>query len=645
VADDSALLGRLSLEDKVSLLSGKDAWSMPALPSIGLDALVMSDGPVGVKGSSDRPVRSPTVPCGTGLAATWNTEFVEEVGALLGETARVHCVHVLLAPATNMLRSPLGGRNFEYYSEDPFLAGAMTCAYIRGVQSEGVAATVKHFVCNDAETDRKTGSVEIDEQALREIYLPPFELAVRDATVWVVMCAYNRLRGTYMSAHPMLDDVLRDEWCFDGVVVSDWGAVHDTVTSARSGLDVEMPGPPAFRGERLVAAVRAGEVTEDVIDEKVLRVLSLARRTGALSDSRHDRRQRRSPSEAATTLRRAAAESFVLLKNEGELLPLSSDARIAVLGPVAKLAPLQGGGSANVGPLAAPSPLDGLRVLAGAGADIRFEDTVESARAADVAVVFAGLGEEHESEGHDRGSLALPREQSDLIAAVAESNPRTIAVLSVGAPVLLDWAEHVAAILLVWYAGQELGTALAEVLFGRTEPGGRLPVTWPASADDVPVLDPAPVDDVWHYREGIFVGYRHFDRNGLEPAYCFGHGLGYTRFSYEDLQVEPDGSGFQVFVRIRNAGARGGKEVVQVYIGSEDPSRPPLELKAFDCIELDAGAEGELTFTLGERAFSGWDTEAGRFAPIPGRHEIAVGSSSRVLRLRTSVTLAQPVGL
>jgi beta-glucosidase len=406
VVDDRALVERMSLEEKVSLLSGKDQWSLPALPRIGLGALVMSDGPVGVKGSSDRPVRSPTVPCGTGLAATWNADLVEEVGALLGETARVHGIHVLLAPATNMLRSPLGGRNFEYYSEDPFLAGAMTCACVRGVQGEGVAATVKHFVCNDAETGRKTGSVEIDERALREIYLLPFELAVRDEAVWVVMCAYNKLRGTYMAAHPLLDDVLRNEWGFTGVVVSDWGAVHDTVLSAAGGLDVEMPGPSAFRGEKLIAAVRAGEVVERVIDEKVLRVLCLARRTDALGSSRPDRRPKRSPSEAAALLRRAAAESFVLLRNEGELLPMNAGSSIAVLGRVAALPPLQGGG-----------------------------------------------------------------------------------------------------------------------------------------------------------------------------------------------------------------------------------------------IELDAGAESELTFTLGERAFSGWDTEAGGFAPIPGRHEIAVGSSSRVLPLKTSVTLAQPVGL
>jgi beta-glucosidase len=629
----------------VSLLSGQDAWSLPALPSIGLDSLVMSDGPTGVKWKGDGSVRSPTAPCGTALAATWNPELVEEVAALLGETARVNGVHVLLAPATNMLRSPLGGRSFEYFSEDPFLAGTMTCAYVRGVQSEGVAATVKHFVCNDAETSRKTGSVEVDERALREIYLLPFEMAVRDEDVWVVMCAYNRLRGTYMSAQPLLDDVLREEWGFTGVVVSDWGAVNDTVPSALSGLDIEMPGPPAFRGEKLLAATRAGEVPEQVIDEKVLRVLALARRTGALGPPAPDRGVRRSPSETAATLRRAAAESFVLLKNEDELLPVSAGSKIAVLGRLAVSPPLQGGGSSNVGPLAAPSALDAIRVLGGPSVDVRYEESAGRAAEADVAIVFAGLGEDHESEGFDRSSLELPSEQRDLIAAVAEVNPRTIVVLSVGAPVTLDWAERVPAILLVWYAGQELGTALCDVLFGRTEPGGRLPMTWPAGPHDLPVLHPGPDDstaEIWNYSEGLFIGYRHFDRHELEPAFCFGHGLGYTRFTYEELRVE----GNQVSVRIRNQGTRRGKEVVQLYVGSEDPTRPPLELKAFGCCELEPGAEGEVTFTLGERAFSGWDPETGCFAPIPGPHRIAVGSSSRVLPLTARVTRpAEPVAL
>jgi beta-glucosidase len=765
----------------------------------------MSDGPTGVKCAGDTPVRSPVAPCGTALAATWNPDLVRDVGSLLGEAARADGVHVLLAPATNMLRSPLGGRNFEYYSEDPFLAGAITCAYVRGVQSEGVAATVKHFVCNDAESGRMEASVELDERALREIYLLPFELAVRDAGAWAVMCSYNKLRGTYMSAHPLLDDVLRDEWGFTGVVVSDWGAVHDTVASASVGLDVEMPGPPVFRGDKLVAAVRAGRLPERAIDEKAARVLRLARRTGALGGA-PDRHARRSPFEASTILRRAAAESFVLLKNEGGLLPLASGSRLAVLGRVAALPPLQGGGSANVGPIPTPSPLESLRVLASSATEIQYEPgyaasaiprldldwveapgftveirdanrpsdppievqtqrtdrfifreviaghhltdvvvqiratltapvdgeylfganaagacslriadhqvlelagehtldwsylfrpecrgvarvelergkpvafeleyrmtpgprgdvglvtlraqppepsdllrrAVDASRAADVAVVFVGLGEEYESEGYDRASFDLPKAQTDLVAAVAEANPNTVVVLSAGTPVALEWARNVPALLVVWYAGQELGPAFANVLMGRTEPGGRLPMTFPLRLEDAAVPDPAPDDaeqEIWHYREGLFVGHRHFDRHDIEPAYCFGHGLGYTEFSYEDLRVEPDGHGdVDVVVRVVNRGARRGTEVVQVYVGSEDASRPVRELKAFGRIELDPGADGELSFTLDERAFSQWESGLGRFDRIPGRHEIAVGRSSRDLRLTESVTFAR----
>jgi beta-glucosidase len=804
-AVDRELLARLTIDEKVSLLSGKDHWSLPALPTVGLESIVMSDGPTGVKGGEEL-ARCATVPCGTALAATWTPELVEEVGSLLGETARVRGVHVLLAPATNMLRSPLGGRSFEYYSEDPFLAGTMTCAYVRGVQGEGVAATVKHFVCNDAESARMHGSVEIDEQTLREIYLVPFEMAVRGEGIWALMCSYNQLRGTYMSEHPLLDDLLRDEWGFTGIVVSDWGAVHDTLASARSGVDIEMPGPPAFRGDKLVLAVCSGEVPMETIDDKVLRILRLARRTGALGGTPPNRRPRRTASETAELLRGTAAESFVLLKNEHALLPLPRDAKIAVLGRVAALPPLQGGGSANVGPLAAPSPLDGIRALADASSEVRYEPghgsstiprldlawveamdgtpgftvevreaidptgppidvqtqrtdrfvfrgivagrrladvvvrlratltppldgeyvfavncsgtgtlriggeqvlelgaehgldwsylfrpesrglttvaleagrpvafeldyrmtpgpagpiglitvrarppepedalerAVEAASSADVAVVVLGLGEEHECEGYDRASLELPQDQQELITEVASANPRTVVVLSVGAPVLLDWAERVPTVLLVWYGGQELGSALGGVLFGRAEPGGRLPMTFPARAEDVPVLDPAPDDPEsasWHYREGLFVGYRHFDRYELEPAFCFGHGLGYTRFSYEEMHVEPNGRGeLEVAVRIQNRGERRGKEVVQLYVASEGPSRPRRELRAFGRIDLDAGAEGELRFTLGERAFSQWDGEAGHFAQIPGRHEIAVGSSSRDLRLKEIV--------
>jgi beta-glucosidase len=810
VTASTSALERLSLEEKVSLLSGQDKWSLPALPAIGLDSIVMSDGPTGVKGDGSLPIRGAMVPCGTALAASWNTDLVEAIGALLGEAARANGVHVLLAPATNMLRSPLGGRNFEYYSEDPLLAGKITCAYVRGVQSTGVAATVKHFVCNDTETHRFDGNISVDEQTLREIYLLPFELAVREANAWAIMCSYNKLRGIHMSAHPLLDDMLRLEWGFDGVVVSDWGAVHETVGPGVNGLDVEMPGPPEFWGARLADAVRSGEVPEARIDEKVMRILRLGRRTGALGRSAQEPTATPDGPEVSSLVRRAAIESFVLLKNEHELLPLDSPLRIAVLGAHAAQPALQGGGSANVGPSFGVSPLEGIRRLAGetaevvhepgyvpesmprldlswvtaldgaegftvevfdthdpssgpirsvtqrtnffildntvvgrplrqllvrlsatltppvdgeyvfgidcsgaatvridgeellvlapehdrdwsalfrvnprgvarvtleGGRPVRFEldfrthpgpvgeiglitlrafppgpddllqRAAQAASDADVAVVIAGLGEELESEGFDRSSLELPAEQLELIAAVAAANPATVVVVSAGAQVSMDWAERVPAVLLAWYPGQEFGDALAQVLLGRAEPGGRLPMTFPARPEDAPVLEPGPDDPVgneWHYREGLFVGYRHYDRHQLTPAYCFGHGLGYTTFDYEDLRVERKsrtdrGREVQAAVRVRNSGSRRGKAVVQLYVGAERADRPPWELKDFRSIVLDPGATEEVRFTLRERAFSQWDSALGGWAILSGAHKVAVGSSSRDLRLTATL--------
>jgi beta-glucosidase len=788
---------RLTLEEKVALLSGQDKWTLPAVSAIGLESIVMSDGPMGVKRDGSLPLRSPLTPCGTALAATWNTDLVEALGSLLGEAARANGVHVLLAPATNMIRSPLGGRNFEYCSEDPLLAGKIACAYVRGVQSTGVAATVKHFVCNDAETDRFDGNVVVDEQSLREIYLLPFELAVREANAWAVMCSYNKLRGTHLSAHPILDDLLRSEWGFDGVVISDWGAVHDTVGPGLSGLDIEMPGPPEFWGAKLVEAVRSGAVPEARIDEKVRRILRLARRTGALGSESTEPNSTRARSDTSSFLRRAAVESFVLLKNENDVLPLAPPARIAVLGPLAAQPALQGGGSANVGPSFGSTPLEGIRRLAGEAVEVVHEpgytealmprldlswvgegftvelfdardpsrgpirtDTqrtnlfiwdktvgerplreligrlsatlippvdgqyvfgvdcsgagtlridgrevlalgpehdldwsamfrvnprgvgrvtleggrpvdfelefaprpdsqgkqiglvtlrafppapgdlleraVRTAAGADVAVVIAGLGEEFESEGFDRSSLELPAEQLELISAVAAANPATVVVLSAGAQVLLDWAERVPAVLLAWYPGQEFGDALAEVLLGRAEPGGRLPMTFPAWPEDAPMLEPGPDDPAaneWHYREGLFVGYRHYDRHQLTPAFCFGYGLGYTTFDYEDLRLERNGVTAEVAVRVRNTGSRRGKTVVQLYVGSEHAERPAWELKDFRSVVLDAGAEEDVRFMLSERAFSEWSAELGDWAIIPGAHTVAVGTSSRDLRL------------
>jgi beta-glucosidase len=799
---DAERIASLPLRRKVELLSGRDNWSLHPAPELGLDAIFMADGPNGVRFGSpfDERHPAPVIPNASALAATWNPELVERVGSLLGESARGFGVHVLLAPTVNMHRTPLAGRNFECYSEDPLLAGTLAAAFVRGVQSTGVAATVKHVVCNDAETNRDTGSSELAERTLREIYLRPFELAIEGGKPWAVMSGYNRLRGIYMAEHPLLDDVLRTELGFDGLVVSDWSGVKSTVPTAHAGLDVEMPGPPKYWGEALVAAVEAGEVAEEELDAKLLRLLQLAERTGARAGRAATGHQ---PAHAAAVAREAAVQSFVLLRNEGDLLPLAGVRRVALLGPFAVRPEIQAGGAANVFPEQVVSPLEGLRRAFGDGVELVHEDgyapailprldidwissegqrgftvdyldrargdvlgtdqrasdrflmnqtpagpaaavdirlrgaltppldgtyrfgvnatgatsfrvggeelialpaehetdhfgifagavrgeasvelrageavpleltlrghtggprnqsgafaircappapddqlerAVAAARAADVAIVVVGLGETIECEGFDRDSLDLPAEQRALVEAVAAAQPRTVAVVNAGAPILLDWAARVPALLWAWYPGESYGDALADVLLGHAEPGGRLPTTLARGADDYPVLDPRPdpATDEWHYDEGLLIGYRGFDRRGVAPAYPFGFGLGYTRFELADLDVSETDDGARVRVTLRNSGARRGKEVVQVYVApaDRDATRPLRELRAFAPVELDPGEEREVELALDWRAFSGWDEAAGGWARLPGPFEIAVGRSSRDLPLAATL--------
>jgi beta-glucosidase len=793
----------LTLEQKVSLLSGQDTWTLPALPRIGLASMRMADGPMGVRLGHmfEERTASMLAPCGAALAATWDPELVESLAALIGAVARSLDVHVLLAPTVNLHRSPLAGRNFECYSEDPLLAGKIAAAYVRGVQSQGVAATIKHFVCNDAETERRNGSVVVDERTLREIYLAAFEIGVREGRPWALMSAYNRVNGTPMAEHPLLGRVLREEWGFDGVVVSDWAALLETVAPARAGLDVEMPGPARWWGEQLVETVRDGRVPEEEIDRKLERLLKLAGRVGLVASMPSPEPVPVDLGSAASVLRAAAADSFVLLRNDDGVLPLSAPGRIALLGPLATQPAVQGGGAAHLEPERVVTPLEGLRaalpgdveivcepgyeskivprpqagwlraldggpgftveyldaggavrateqrrndrfvwvetpdggeiletpvrlratltlpadgsyelglsctgaarlrvggrqllevphnpypdqfpiyfgaVAASAPVELRadepveleidfraerfmeskagalsfrmrppsppgiLERAVEAARQADVALVVVGLGEELEGEGRDRTSMELPPEQAELVRAVAAANPRTVVVVNAGAPLLLDWSERARAVLWAWYPGQEYGHALADVLLGAADPGGRLPTTLPARAEDAPVLDPAPDPETleWRYGEGLLVGYRHYDRHGIEPAYCFGHGLSYTSFAYDDLRLDRRDGRLEVSLRVTNAGARRGKEVVQVYVACDLPERPARELRDFAPLVLEPGESRALRFTLGERAFSQWDALQHRWTRIDAPLAIEVGSSSRDLRVRAAI--------
>ncbi|GGZ41053.1 MULTISPECIES: beta-glucosidase [Streptomyces] len=797
-AVERALAG-LGLDAKTRLLAGQDMWTLPALPEIGLASLVMSDGPIGVRGvrwTADDP--SVALPSPTALAASWDPDLARRAGVLLAQEARRKGVHVLLAPTVNLHRSPLGGRHFEAYSEDPYLTGRIGTGYVAGVQSGGVATTVKHFVANDAETDRFTVNNLVSERALRELYLAPFEAIVAGARPWGVMTAYNSVNGPTMTEHRhLVQEVLRGAWGFDGFNVSDWMAARSTTGALRGGLDVAMPGPGTVYGEALARAVRAGEVTEAEVDAAVRNVLRLAARVGVLDGAEPAVTEPPATVDGPALAREIARRSFVLVRNERAALPLRSGT-VALIGAAARDARILGGGSATVFPARVVSPLDGLTAalpegsltyavgadpnteltvadrgfelravcrdadgqvigtgsapnghiqwmgsdlpegvthdrlhsveltgtftpresgphtfgIKGVGAftltvdgtthyddvqrpakddpflsffgapepraqvdltagepvevglthvvelpegagmkvvtfalahaeprrdpDEMIAEAVRAARGADTAVVVVATTDRVESEGFDRTDLRLPGRQDDLVRAVAAANPNTVVVVNSGSPVELPWREEVAAVLLSWFPGQEGGAALADVLTGRDEPGGRLPTTWGALAD-APVTRVTPENGELPYDEDLFIGYRAWDRAGRTPAYPFGHGLGYTDWTYESVEVD----GTTAKVRLRNTGDRPGREVVQLYLAPAEPdaSRPVRWLAGFAGAEAGPGERAEVTVELPRRAFEVWDEATGSWAFVKGSYELRIGRSIADRRITATITV------
>jgi beta-glucosidase len=817
----------LPVAAKVRLLTGADNWQTHGHPGIGLRPMVTSDGPAGVRGTTrDERKPSASLPSPSALGATWDTDLVARLAAALGEEASSKGVDILLGPTVNLVRTPLGGRGFEFFAEDPLLTARLAAAYVRGLQGAGVAATIKHFVGNDSETGRWIYDARVDETTLREVYLPPFEACVREAGAWLIMAAYNKVNGTRMTENVrLLRDLLKNEWGFDGVVVSDWDAARSTVETAVATLDLTMPGPGGPWGPQLVQAVQDGLVSEELLNDKVTRLLRLARRVGALTPPANGLTgsfARKAPLEAAESatdpgsaprlvpealLRAVAADSFVLLRNEA-ILPLDppTGARIAVIGPNAVYPVVQGGGSAGVVPASVTSPADGLRAALAGRAEVvtavgcrtwhtlpepslgalrdpetgevgvRLEfvgddgvvlgsehrrstnltwwdtpsgigwgqpgrivlrtdfhpdapgtyevsvagvgalslvadgvtvidgvtavpaDPVEAmtrpgelraaldleagstafrleylpaadgagpvtfrlglvqaasddallaaaeaaACAADVAVVVVGSAELTESEGFDRSTLSLPGRQDELVRRVAAVNASTVVVVNSGTPALTPWAGQVSAVIHAWFPGQEFGSALADVLLGVAEPGGRLPVTLPASEADVPVLHAVPdsASGALPYAEGLLIGYRGYDARGTEPRYPFGFGLGYTSWAFESLDCPAgvaEGEDVDIAVTVRNTGQRAGKEVVQVYLS--EPAKPgvygrPLRaLAGFAVVRAGPGEPAVARVRVPARAFARYDGDLETWIWPGGQFTVHVGRSSRDLPL------------
>ena len=657
------LLAQMTLEEKAALCDGADYWHLKSMERLGLPRIMVCDGPHGLRKQDaehkngiglGNSVPATCFPTACTTACSWDPALLREMGAALGEECLAEGVSVLLGPGTNMKRSPLCGRNFEYFSEDPVLAGEMAAAWISGLQSKGVGASLKHFAVNNQETRRMTVSVVADERTLREIYLTAFEKAVKRAHPWTVMNAYNRLNGTYCSENEWLEtQVLRREWGFKGVVVSDWGAVNDRAAGVQAGNDLEMPSSAGVGTARILEAVRAGTLDEATLDQRVDAIVDLILRA----------KENRKPDAKADLAaqheiaRKIAEQSMVLLKNENDILPLRRDEKIAVIGEMAHRPRYQGAGSSLIRPTRLDNAVDTLRRR---GCDVLYargyhseqdavdtqllNEAVAAAKRAKTAVVFVGLTDDFESEGFDRAHMSLPRCHNTLVRAVTQANPNTVVVLAGGAPTELPWADSVRGILNSYLGGQAGAAAVVNLLLGDVNPSGKLAETYPIRLSDAPCVanfpgNPATVE----YRESIFIGYRYYDTAGKKVRFPFGHGLSYTTFRYADLRLDrsemTDSERLTISFRVKNTGTRDGAEVAQIYVSDPQSTifRPKKELKAFKKVFLKAGEEKRITITLGKRAFAYYNTLIHDWHVESGDFEILVGASSADIRLRETV--------
>ena len=666
--DIKAIVSQMTLEEKAGLCSGLDFWHTKPVERLGVPAVMVSDGPHGLRKQDlqadhlgmNESIKAVCMPAACATAASFDRELIGQMGRAIGSSCQHEELSVVLGPAVNIKRSPLCGRNFEYFSEDPYLAGEMSAAYIAGVQSQNVGTSIKHFAANNQEHRRMSSSSNIDERTLREIYLPAFEISVKKSQPWTVMCSYNRLNGTYASEHPwLLTEVLRDEWGFEGYVMSDWGAVSNRVAGLAAGLDLEMPASGGINDAKIVEAVKNGQLDEAILDRAVERILTINYRylENAKPETPWDK-------EADHLLSaKIAGECMVLLKNEDGILPLSREDDVAFIGEFAEKPRYQGGGSSHINSFKKTSALEaaeGLKVTYARGynadadeaTDEMIAEAVEAARKAKVAVVFAGLPDAYESEGYDRPHMGMPACQNRLIEAVAQANPNTVVVLHNGSPVEMPWLPKVKAVLEAYLGGQAVGIATVRILYGDVNPSGHLAETFPVKLSDNPsYLYFGGEGNEADYREGVFVGYRYYDRKDMDVLFPFGHGLSYTTFAYSNLRLSAqritDQDTLTATVTVTNTGSRAGKTVVQLYVGDPVSSvfRPVRELKGFEKVELQPGESKDVSFTLCKRAFAYWNTQLHDWYVESGEFTIEIGQSSRSIDVSAPVQVDSTVRL
>ncbi|PFD39236.1 glycosyl hydrolase [Bacillus cereus] len=663
--DIKKIISQMTLEEKASLCSGLDFWNTKGIERLGIPSIMVTDGPHGLRKQAEgadhlgiyNSIPSTCFPSAVGLASTWNKELINQVGVALGEECQAENVGVLLGPGANIKRSPLCGRNFEYFSEDPYLSSQIAANHVKGVQSQGIGTSLKHFAANNQEHRRMSVDAIVDERTLREIYLASFEDVIKEAQPWTVMSAYNKINGEYASENNyLLHDILKDEWGFEGFVVSDWGAVNERVESLANGLELEMPSSFGIGEKKIVAAVNGGELSVEKLDQAVERLLNIIFKAydNQLENAVYSK-------DAHHQLaREVASESMVMLQNKDSILPLKKEGTVAVIGGFAKQPRYQGGGSSHINPTKLESILEEIETVSGEKTNILFaqgydlaSDDIDGnmineakkvAERADTAVLFVGLPDRYESEGFDRKHLQMPENHVQLIEAIAEVQSNIVVVLSNGAPIEMPWIGKVKGILEGYLGGQALGGAIADILFGDANPSGKLAETFPKVLSDNPSYLNFPGEgDKVEYKEGVFVGYRYYDTKNIEPLFPFGFGLSYTNFEYSNLTIDKkeikDTETVSVRVNVKNTGSTAGKEIVQLYIKDVEStmSRPEKELKGFEKVELHPGEEKTVSFTLNKRSFAYYNVELKDWHVETGEFEILVGKSSKEIVLHDSL--------